>query len=1143
MLVGNTNLRFLVALLMLFGARAWGTKNIKMDWSTYVGSTQSTSYSSVRDMAIDNAGNIYCTGYYEGNFPVTDGSVNKGGQDVFIYKLDPTGSNLIWSISIGDVAHERGNGITIDHAGNIYITGFTYSPNFPTTAGAYNQNLNLGVNNPLESDAFVMKLDNSGNIIYSTFIGGIDTEAGDDIKVNAAGEAIVYGLVTELFNPNSFPTTFGAYDSTYNGGQDDIVIFKLNSTGSSLQYSTYIGGDRSDGSAALSASFGTASTGKGLYIDAASNIYITGYTLSKNFPTTSGCYDAVMNTTTTAWKKDVVICKLNPSGNGASDLVWSTYLGGDDDEYGIDLTLNSAQEVVVTGVTYSANFPTTPGVYGINRIGSTDAFISILSNSGSMLLRSTHYGALPNWGAIVGSNIKCDANDNLFICGFANFQSGIPNLCSGTTIVSRGMYVAKLNVALTSVLSSNVYGTNGQSLRHSMEYKSTGCDNYIVIAHDAVGQANPLLNPNFLTTSGAYQTSPPSAGKSSTAVFKLIQKSNVGFVTSSGTIANCSTPITFTDTTSQCNKWDITTSYMWDFGDGNTSSATTPTHSYLTPGTYSVKMKVACPLDSVTLQITVASPTLAAGILTNDTTLCDGSSLILSSTGGQNYSWQPSIGLNATNTATVLATPTTSATYYLAITTAQGCILKDSIAIAMINAPQIIVNGVSGFCAGDSTQLIASNASGYLWSTASTNVAITVVPVATTTYTLFETSGVCNLFDTATITVHPDPLVSIVLPTSSVCVGETITLTANGNGIAYSWAPANTLSVSSGTTTIASPTISTTYSVQALSAFGCTATTTVSIQMVQPPVVSLSSNTTICNGASVSLSVSGGTNYLWNNGSSNTSITVSPLANAVYTVSVSNGSCTSVDSVLINVLPMPTISLSPNQTICSSQAITLTASGGTTYLWSTGETTTSIVVSPATTSIYSASVYNSNCITSGSVTIVISQPIADAGVDITLTEGESATLNATGGISYNWIPISNSSCANCQTTVVTPSVSTMYYVTVTDAYGCSAMDSVFILIDASCSKQALFVPNAFSPNGDGQNDVLKIYGTACVKKLLFTIYNRWGEKIIETEDINFEWDGVLKNKNADTGVYVYKLISTTTKNQNVSVSGNITLVR
>jgi hypothetical protein len=310
-------------------------------------------------IAVDLAGNAYVVGCTSStNFPTTPGAFQTtfgGVEDNFVTKLDPTGSMLVYSTYLGGSDQEFcPPRVAVDAAGSAYVTGFTDSTDFPTTPGAFQTTLSG------PRDAFVTKVNPTGSgLAYSTYLGGSDEDFGHGIAVDTSGNAYVTGTTAST----DFPTTPGAFQPTF-GGNGDAFVTKLNPTGSGLVYSTYLGGSSDE--------FATG----GVAVDTAGNAYVTGSTISPNFPTTPGAFQP-----TFGGNGDAFVTKLNPTGSG---LVYSTYLGGNADENGFAIAVDAlpTSNAYVTGLTASTNFPTTPGAFQPTFAGGFDVFVAKITEAG-----------------------------------------------------------------------------------------------------------------------------------------------------------------------------------------------------------------------------------------------------------------------------------------------------------------------------------------------------------------------------------------------------------------------------------------------------------------------------------------------------------------------------------------------------------------------------------------------------------------------------------------------------------------------------------------------------------------------------------------------------------------------------------------
>ncbi|MCP4583861.1 MAG: hypothetical protein GY839_19800 [candidate division Zixibacteria bacterium] len=315
-----------------------------LTYSTYLGGD---GYDIGWGIAVDSSGSAYVTGYTDAtDFPMVnpyDGS-SDGDFDAFVTKFSPAGDSLTYSTYLGGSSdNDCGQGIAVDGSGSAYVTGVTWSSDFPTV-NPYDGSLN-GLR-----DAFVTKLSPAGNsLTYSTYFGGDDIDEGFAIAVDGSGSAYVTGWTQS----NDFPTV-----NPYNGsfsGIGDVFVTKLSPAGNSLTYSTYLGGSSGP-------DFGYA-----IAVDGSGSAYVTGKTRSNDFPTVNP-YDGNLD-----GFSDVFVTMLSPAGNS---LTYSTYLGGSSDDEGFSVTVDGSGSAYVTGWTQSSDFPTTPGAYNTTYIANEDVFVA-----------------------------------------------------------------------------------------------------------------------------------------------------------------------------------------------------------------------------------------------------------------------------------------------------------------------------------------------------------------------------------------------------------------------------------------------------------------------------------------------------------------------------------------------------------------------------------------------------------------------------------------------------------------------------------------------------------------------------------------------------------------------------------------------
>ncbi|MDP2388424.1 MAG: PKD domain-containing protein [Bacteroidota bacterium] len=403
-------------------------------------------------------------------------------------------------------------------------------------------------------------------------------------------------------------------------------------------------------------------------------------------------------------------------------------------------------------------------------------------------------------------------------------------------------------------------------------------------------------------------------------------------------------------------------------------------------------------------------------VTVNSPAICEGTSATLTAAGAISYSWNTGSISNPLTDA-----PVSTTNYTVTGTDANGCV-NTATSIITVNALPVIAVNSETICLGTSATLTATGATSYLWNGGSTSNLLTDAPASTTNYTVTGTdaNGCVNIV-TSTITVNDLP--NITVNSETVCSGVSVTLTANG-APDYLWHTGAT-----GNTLTDAPASTTTYTVAGTDANGCVNTATATITVNALPVISVSSQT-ICSGQTVSLTASGGLGYIWDTGETNNLINVSPGVTTIYTVTGVNANCSSSATATVTVIPAPTVIVN-STAICLGQQATLTANGATGYLWSTSETTTSISVSPSSTTSYTVVGTDAGCSTSSVGTITVNPLPAINIVPQTICEGQPATLNANGAATYIWDDGSTTPSIN-----VTPLATTSYTVTGTDANGC-----------------------------------------------------------------------------------------------------------
>jgi hypothetical protein len=445
-------------------------------YSTFLGGT---SHEIGSGIAVDSAGNTFIVGITQSpDFPATAGAFRRTGaagnvSDVFVAKLNSTGSALIYATFIGGSDFDFGRAIAIDSAGNAYIAGQTKSANYPTTKGAFDTVFKVPGNCPRcnvdNYNAFVTKLNATGSaLVYSTFLGGgQDLDDALGIAVDASGDAYVTGETAS----SDFPTTRGAFQ-TVKAGSDNAYVTKFNPTGSALVYSTFIGGSQVDFAVRIA-------------VDASNNAYVTGDTSSPNFPTTAGAFDTVSN-----GSFDVFALKLNAAGSG---LIYSTFLGGSGSDGAGGLTIDSSGNAYISGGTGSSDFPVTPGAFQTVATDPVngDSFVTKLNPTGSALVYSTYLGS---GGA---NGIALTAAGNVWITGAtasATFPVTADAFQSTEGGTSTDGFVTELNATGSALIYSTYLG--GANTDYGTDLKLDSAGNVYITGE--------TISSDFPTTAGAF---------------------------------------------------------------------------------------------------------------------------------------------------------------------------------------------------------------------------------------------------------------------------------------------------------------------------------------------------------------------------------------------------------------------------------------------------------------------------------------------------------------------------------------------------------------------------------------------------------------------------------------------------------------
>lgn len=412
--------------------------------STYLGGE---GFDVGEALVLDDNENILITGYTDliefsraiGVFsPVI---ADDEDDDIFIFKLSSDGANLVFCTFMGGNNDDRSNSLVLDSNSNIVITGETWSSDYPTTEGTYDATFNGNI------DIFISKLASSGNaLLFSTYVGGNNWETSKDLKLDNGGDLVIVGCT----DSNNFPTTPKAYDTSLNGQNEDMIVFKLSPDGKKLRYGTFIGA--SDGEC-----------GNALAVDGNGNLFIAGKTSSYDFPITLGAYDSSQN----GWN-DIVVLKLKPAGKGKEDLQYSTFIGGITDESAEGVAVDKLGNFIVTGSTKSYDFPTTSGAYDTSKNGYSNAIEDIVvfklkpvGSGKADLIYSTFIGGLFR---SVSKGLMLDDEENPIVFGWTDSEDFPISTKAFDTTHNGGqdIFILKLAKEGNNLLYSTFIGGNNR---------------------------------------------------------------------------------------------------------------------------------------------------------------------------------------------------------------------------------------------------------------------------------------------------------------------------------------------------------------------------------------------------------------------------------------------------------------------------------------------------------------------------------------------------------------------------------------------------------------------------------------------------------------------------------------------------------
>ncbi|UTW66827.1 T9SS type A sorting domain-containing protein [bacterium SCSIO 12643] len=480
--------------------------------------------------------------------------------------------------------------------------------------------------------------------------------------------------------------------------------------------------------------------------------------------------------------------------------------------------------------------------------------------------------------------------------------------------------------------------------------------------------------------------------------------------------------------------------------------------------------------DSV--EVTVfANPTLSFSI---PDSICAGDSILLSGISNASVNWNVGPGNN------FYTKPQTSQTFVVTAQSVQGCVTKDSAEVSVLALPSLVINPVPPICEGDAAILYANTNGQLNWNVGVGNN-IQLYPQTTSEYFVTSTgTNGCQSKDSIEVIVHSNPVI-FTASTPTICDGDSVQLNAISNGV-VNW------NVGVGSSVMVSPATTTTYYATATNAFGCITEDSSTVVVNPNPTLSIAGTAPICMGDSIDLIANSNANIQWNTGTGSV-IRVSPQQNTMYYVTATdNSGCIRLDSVEVTVWNLPGLNIAPVNPICLGESATIQANSNESLVWNTGATNSSIAVSPSVNTTYSVIATDANgCVNSDSIHLTVwPKPTLNVNASDTICEGDSVLLSATSNAASVWDVGGNPVYAS-------PTSSTHYFVTATNNYGCTTMDSTLIVVHV---KPQLSV-NSVAPICVGQSVVLHANATSATSV-------SWNAGVGNTVVINPSNSGVYK---------------------------------
>lgn len=947
--------------------------------------------------------------------------------------------------------------------------------------------------------------------LWSTYYGGALDDNAYNVSVDASNNIFLSGDTQSNTTLNI--ATVGSHQSTYGGPGTasfiigDAYVAKFNSAGV-RQWATYYGGTGSE-------------FANWCETDINGNVYLTGGTTTtlSVVIATPGAHQT-NNAGGQNYMGDAFLVKFNAAGVRQ----WGTYYGGTGDESGYGVCVDVVGNVFMSGCTNSTNGTSiaTAGSHQSVIGGGADAFLVKFDAAGNRIW-ATYYGgtnSLEN-----GHACSSDSNGDVYLMGYSDSPTGISTPGSHQPVFGGGGMPDGMLVKFNTN-GVRQWGTYYGGALRDMFYAIKIVGTEIFISGETFSAGGTAI-----ATPGSHQ---PIYGGGMCDAF-VTKFDNTGariWGTYYGGANNESALGVSVDNRG----------FIYVSGMTNTQGGT----AIATPCSYQPNYG-GFPTDLFLAKLTTNGARVwgtyygGSGYEYLGTCVNDGTDAIYL------------VGRTASNTGTVIASSGSHQTLFGGgmydgfIVKFDGCI--------QVPPPNTTLPQNMTICSGQSTSLSTASLCAINWYSSiggpviSTNNTITTPTLATnTTYYVQDASCGTDSLTPITITVNPLPGLQSVVSSTFICSGSTVSLSVSGAS-SYTWLP----SMSNTNAIVDNPLTTTIYTVVG-SSLNCTNTLTIPITVVPSPSITLTyPSGPYCYGSTFTIQASGAQSYTWYPASAFSSATGSIVSTSSLSASSnytllgenSNGlSCLSQITFSANVLPLILPTISPSVEICEGNYANLSAGGGNTYYWIGANidnpNQSSIIASPVSSGVYSVSISN-NYLCSVTATVFVKvnpKPFVFAGNDTTVNSVDEIFISANGNGQLQWISGSNIVCSYCPMTQVFPEKSSCYVVAVMDSKGCIAQDEVCLNV---INEEFIYIPNSFTPNNDGLNDVFYVYGIG-IKNYSLSIYNRWGEKIFYSSNQTNGWDGRFKGVLCEIGTYIYHLEYDKPSGEHKSRQGNVNLI-